>query len=170
MKIAKAALAAAAAFALTGCATIVGSPTQVVPINSTPSDAKVVIADEAGAEVFSGTTPTSVTLNKSTGRYFGGKSFKVTISKPGYKTQVIPVTTSPNGWYIAGNFFFGGLIGWLAVDPFNGNMYTLSPEAVSAGMTNDTAAHNNKASDGSVSIVMLQDVPAHLRDKLVRIN
>lgn len=155
--------------ALAGCATIMGHPTQTIPISSTPSEAKVVIVDEAGAEVFAGVTPTSVTLNKSTGRYWGGKSFKVSISKPGFKTQVIPVTSSPNGWYLAGNFLFGGLIGWFAVDPLNGNMYTLSPEAVAAAIPAETA-HNNRSSDGSIAIMLLQDVPLHLRDKLVRLN
>ena len=81
--------AVAIAASLSGCATIMGSPTQTLPIASTPSDAKVVITDEAGTEVFAGQTPTSVTLNKSTGRYWGGKSFKVTISKPGFKTQTV---------------------------------------------------------------------------------
>jgi len=163
------ALAAAAAWALTGCATIVGSPTQTIPISSSPSEAKVLVTDEAGTEVFAGTTPISVTLNKSTGRYWGGKEFKVTISKPGYKPQTIPVTSSPNGWYIAGNFFFGGLIGWFAVDPFSGNMYTLSPDALSSTLTAETA-HNNRATDGSISIVLLENVAPELRDKLVRIK
>ena len=54
--------------ALGACATIVGSPTQTIPISSTPSDARIVVVDEAGAEVFKGTTPTTVTLQKSTGR------------------------------------------------------------------------------------------------------
>lgn len=162
-------LAVAALVALSGCATIVGQPTQTIPISSTPSEARIVIVDEAGTEVFAGTTPTSVTLNKSTGRYWGGKSFKVTISKPGFKTQEIPVTSSPNGWYIAGNFIFGGLIGWFVVDPLNGNMYTLSPEAVAASMTSETA-HNNRATDGSIAIALLQDVPAAMRDKLVRVR
>lgn len=155
--------------ALTGCATIMGQPTQTLPISSTPSDAKVLIVDEGGTEVFSGQTPTSVTLNKSTGKYWGGKSFKVTISKPGFKTQVIPVTSSANGWYIAGNFVFGGLIGWFAVDPLNGNMYTLSPEAVASTLATDVA-HNNAAKDGSIAIMLIQDVPANLRDQLVRVN
>jgi hypothetical protein len=161
---------AAFALATAGCATIMGTPTQTVPISSTPSEAKVLIADEAGTEVFAGTTPTSVTLNKSTGRYWGGKSFTVTISKPGFKTQTIPVTSSPNGWYIAGNFVFGGLIGWFAVDPMSGNMYTLSPEAVAATMPQEAAAHNNRATDGSIAIMLLQDVPEALRDKLVRVQ
>ena len=146
-----------------------GSPTQTVPISSTPSEAKVVITDEAGTEVFAGQTPTSVTLNKSTGKYWGKKSFTVTISKPGFKTQAIPVKASANGWYIAGNFVFGGLIGWFAVDPLNGNMYTLSPEAVASALSSETA-HNNGNADGSIAIVLLQDVPENLRDKLVRVQ
>lgn len=156
----------ALACALTGCATIMGNPTQTVPIGSTPSEAKVVITDESDVEVFAGFTPTSVTLNKSTGRYWGGKSFKVTISKAGYKTQVVPITSSANGWYIAGNFVFGGLIGWFAIDPLSGNMYTLSPEAVSATLPAESA-HNNRSRDGRIEIVLLEDVPTHLRDKLV---
>lgn len=77
-----------------------GQPTQTVSIT-----------DEKGSEVFKGTTPTSVTLQKSTGAYRGKKSFTVTISKAGFQTQTIPVQASANGWYIAGNFVFGGLIG-----------------------------------------------------------
>jgi uncharacterized protein YceK len=166
----KSIIAAAAVVTLSGCASIMGSPTQTVPISSTPSEARIVIADEAGVEVFAGNTPTSVTLNKSTGRYWGKKNFTVTISKPGFQTQVIPITASANGWYIAGNFIFGGFIGWFAVDPFSGSMYTLSPDAVAATLPADKAAHNNKATDGSISIVLLQDVPANLRDKLVRVQ
>ncbi len=153
----------------TGCATIMGSPTQTVPISSTPSEAKVLIVDEAGTEIFAGTTPTSVTLNKSTGRYWGGKTFKVTITKSGFKAQTIPVKASPNGWYIAGNFVFGGLIGWFAVDPLSGNMYTLSPDAITATMPTESA-HNNRSTDGSIAIVLLEDVPPELRSKLVPLN
>ncbi|HSW03835.1 hypothetical protein [Aquabacterium sp.] len=165
----KALFIASLGIALSGCATIMGSPTQTIPISSTPSEAKIVITDEAGTEVFAGTTPTSVTLNKSSGRYWGGKSFTVAISKPGFKTQTIPVASRPNGWYIGGNFVFGGLIGWFAVDPLSGNMYTLSPEAVAAAMPTDTA-HNNRSTDGSIAILLLQDVPANLRGKLVQIH
>ncbi|MGE5470818.1 MAG: hypothetical protein ACM3X0_08490 [Bacteroidota bacterium] len=155
---------------LGGCATIMGSPTQTVPISSTPSEAKIMVKDEAGVEVFSGQTPTSVTLNKSTGRYFGGKTFTVTISKPGFKTQSIPVVASPNGWYIGGNIIFGGLIGWLIVDPLNGNMYSLSPEAIASSMPGSDTAHNNRATDGTIAVMLMQDVPQQLREKLVQLH
>lgn len=160
---------AAAVLALAGCATIVGSPNQVVPIQSTPSEATISIVDETGTEIFKGLTPTSVTLQKSNGSYWGKKSFTVKISKEGFQEQSIPVTASANGWYIAGNFIFGGVIGWFIVDPLNGHMYTLSPETVSATL-GAKSAHNNKTTDGSISIVLLQDVPQDLRGKMQRIN
>jgi hypothetical protein len=146
-----------------------GQPTQLIPISSTPSDAAISIVDESGVEIFKGATPTSVTLPKSTGKYWGKKSFTVTISKDGFQPQAIPVTASANGWYIAGNLVFGGLIGWFIIDPQSGNMYTLSPEAVSSTLSAKTA-HNNKATDGSISIALLQDVPVELRSQMVKVH
>jgi hypothetical protein len=153
----------------TGCATIVGDKTHLMPLNSTPSDASVEIVDETGREVFKGKTPTSVTLEKSTGKYWGKKSYTVKISKDGFKTQVIDVIAKPNGWYIGGNIIFGGLIGWFIVDPFNGAMYNLTPDKINSSLAGDEA-HNNTATDGSVFIILLEDVPQHLRDKMVKIN
>jgi len=154
---------------LGGCATILGDKTQLVPISSTPSDASLLITDEKGVQVFKGLTPTSVTLQKSDGSYWGKKSFTVTLSKEGYETQVIPITASANGWYIGGNIIFGGLIGWFIVDPLNGAMYTLSPEQILSTL-GEKVAHNNSATDGSISIVLIQDVPASLRQEMKRIN
>ncbi|HEX7639257.1 MAG TPA: hypothetical protein VF457_12750 [Burkholderiaceae bacterium] len=161
--------ALAVAAALGGCATIVGSPTQVIPVASTPSDASIRVVDEAGVEIFKGTTPTTMTLPKSTGHYWGKKSYTVTISKNGYQTRTIPITASPNGWYLAGNLVFGGLIGYFVVDPFSGNMYTLSPGAVDASL--DTAtARRDTATDGRIAVVLLQDVPPALRGQLTRVR
>lgn len=155
---------------LVGCATIMGTPTHLMPISSTPSDANIVIIDEKGTEVFKGTTPTSVTLPKSDGSYWGGKSFTVQISKPGYDTQKIPVKANANGWYIGGNLVFGGLIGWLIVDPLSGNMYSLSPETISSSLSTMKAAHNNTATNGGIAILLIEDVPFALREKMHQIN
>ena len=152
-----------------GCATIIGDRTHLMPINSTPDSATVLITDEKGLQVFRGQTPTSVTLQKSDGSYWGGKDYTVTISKEGYDAQTIAVTSSPNGWYIAGNLVFGGLIGWFIVDPFNGAMYNLSPEQITASMGEKTS-YNNNFSEGAISIVLLEDVPQQLRDKMIRIK
>ncbi len=154
---------------MSGCATIIGDKTQLMPISSTPSDASIVITDETGAEIFKGLTPTTVTLQKSNGSYFGKKSFIIKISKEDFSSQSIPVTAHANGWYIGGNLLFGGLIGYLIVDPFNGAMYTLSPEQVSASL-GEKIAHNNNAKDGSISIVLLQDIPLSMRNRMEALN
>jgi hypothetical protein len=154
---------------LSGCATIVGDKAQLVPVSSTPSDATVMITDEKGSVVFEGKTPTEVTLEKSDGSYWGGKNFTVKISKEGFETQTIPVTSHPNGWYIGGNIIFGGLIGWFIIDPLNGGMYTLTPEQVSSSL-GEKSAHNNTATDGSISIVLIQDVPLSLLSKMQKVN
>lgn len=154
---------------LGGCASIMGDKTQLVPISSTPSDASILITDEKGVELFKGLTPTSVVLQKSDGSYWGKKSFTVRISKEGYNEQIIPIVAHANGWYIGGNIIFGGLIGWFIVDPLNGAMYTLTPEQISSTL-GQKVAHNNSTTDGSISIVLIQDVPLSLRQEMKRVN
>lgn len=122
---------------LSGCATIVGDDTQLVQVNSDPVGAKFAIKDETGAVVAQGTTPQGVTLSKSDGSYFGKKSYQITMTKDGYSPTTSPIKASANGWYIGGNILFGGLIGWLAVDPFNGGMYTLHPKQTNAILVPD---------------------------------
>ena len=142
-----------------------------MPINSNPSDAVVTITDEEGIEIHSGKTPTTVTLKKGNGKYFGKKSYTVKISKSGYTIQTIPVKTSPSGWYIFGNAVFGGLIGWLIVDPLSGKMYSLSPENIDSTLTSsNTTSHNNTATDGGIAIMLIKDVPSHLHGKMQLIN
>lgn len=90
-----------------GCATIMGERAQLIGVNGEPSDASVVITDEKNYTVFRGQTPVTVTLGKSDGSYWGGKSHRVEISEQAYQTQTIPVKSSPNGWYIVGNLDLG---------------------------------------------------------------
>jgi hypothetical protein len=160
---------ALSALLASGCATIVGDKTQLIPISSTPSDAPILITDEKGTQVFKGLTPTSVTLQKSDGSYWGGKSFTVEITKEGFEKQTIPITSSPNGFYIAGNLVFGGLIGWFVLDPLSGAMYTLSPDQISTSL-GEKVAHNNSDTNGGISIVLLQDVPTSLRPLMTKVN
>lgn len=156
---------------LTGCATIMGTDSHTMPISSAPNDATIVITDEKGVEVFKGNTPTTVTLKKSDGSYFGKKNYNVVISKAGYSSQTIPVTGSPSGWYIFGNLAFGGLIGYLIVDPLSGKMYNLSPESISTALPSSAnTSHNNKATDGSITVMLIEQVPAHLRERMQLIN
>ncbi|MFL6622478.1 MAG: hypothetical protein ACJ8NR_07660 [Sulfurifustis sp.] len=48
-------------------------------------------------------------------------------------------------------------------------MYSLSPENVTSTLSTKTT-HNNTATDGSIAIMLIQDVPAELRDKMKRLN
>ena len=117
---------------LTGCASIVGETDQPVTINSSPDDAEVTITDETSQKVHTGRTPTTVQLAKSDGSYFGGKTYTVNIDKAGFESRDVRIESKANGWYIGGNLIFGGLIGWLVVDPLTGAMYNLKPDSVNA--------------------------------------
>lgn len=169
MKLLTTAMIVSLVSAMSGCATIIGNPEQTVPISSTPDAATVVITDEKGVQVHKGLTPVSVTLQKSDGSYWGGKTYSVAISLDGYQAQTIPIKAGANGWYIGGNLIFGGLIGWFIVDPLNGDMYKLSPERIDSSLA-ASMGHNNSARDGSIHVVLLKDVPQELRSQLILIR
>ena len=152
---------------LTSCATIVGDSTQLLPIKSSPSGASIVVIDEKGSEIFNEQSPTIVTLRKSDGSYWGGQEYTVRISKEGHKAQSFKITSSVNGWYIAGNLIFGGLIGWFIVDPFSGGMYTLSPKELDPTLAEKISHYDT---DEGLTIVLLEDVPVSLRSHLKKIN
>ena len=120
--------ALAAAWMLSGCATIVGSETQDVTLQTQPSGVKFVVQDETGKAVAEGYTPKTVTLQKSNGNYFGKKKYLVMLERAGYVPQTLPLKESPNLWYLLGNIPLLGIPGWLVVDPFYGGMYKIEPE------------------------------------------
>ncbi|MDO6460769.1 hypothetical protein Q4485_08675 [Granulosicoccaceae sp. 1_MG-2023] len=164
MKLIRNTFAIAAVTIMTGCASIVGSPDQSVVIHSTPSNANVTITDEKMVEVHSGVTPVTVQLRKSDGSYFGGKEYTVEISKQGYESRTMMIKSAPNGWYIGGNLIFGGLIGWLVVDPLTGSMYNLSPDTINAALGESVSSNENGESE--IKLVLVEDVPGNLRDKM----
>ena len=157
-------LVAAGTMTLGGCASIVGEREQAITINSTPDHANITITDERDQATFEATTPTSVTLKKADGSYFGGKDYVVTISKEGFESRSIDIESHPNGWYVGGNLLFGGLIGWLIVDPLTGAMYSLSPDELNASLGDSVA----NAEDGSkqLSLVLIEEVPQELRHEM----
>jgi len=119
-----------------GCATLVGHDSQSITVSSQPPEADLkVVDDDDGQIVFRGKTPTVMTLNKSSGHFFGGKTYTVTLSKEGFAPQEIHITHHANGWYKFGNIFPAGPIGYFAVDPFHGAMYDLDPDAIDLTLT-----------------------------------
>ncbi|WP_148253950.1 peptidase associated/transthyretin-like domain-containing protein [Aidingimonas lacisalsi] len=167
MKFIKTLLAAVCALSVTGCASIVGDTDQNITINSSPDDAEVIITDETSQEVFSGETPATVQLRKSDGSYFGGKTYHVTVSKEGYSDRTVTIDSNPSGWYIAGNLGFGGLIGWLVVDPLTGAMYNLNPDDIDADLGEEVASTDEGS---SMTLVLLEDVPESERNNLEKIG
>ena len=149
---------------LTGCASIVGKDAFPVTINSNPDGANIIIQDERGKKVFSGTTPTTVTLTAGES-YFHAKSYNITFSKPGYAEQYVEVKATLSGWYF-GNILFGGLIGILIVDPITGKMWKL-PADVSANLSQKLSSNQNQP---TLQIMTLNQVPENIRKSLIEIN
>jgi len=149
-----------------GCASIVGKSLYPVTINSDPDGANITIVDETGKATYTGKTPTTVTLEAKAG-YFKGKDYTVTFSKEGYTKYSAQIKRGVSGWYIGGNILFGGLIGWLIIDPMTGAMWTLDKD-VKAVLSRETSGSSER--DDSLRIVSIDNVPDSLRTKMVRIK
>ncbi len=125
--------------ATSGCASIVGQKNFPLTINSNPSGANYLVKDERGREMFSGTTPSTVSLPAGES-YFHRKQYNIIFKKAGYSDRQTVVNAEISGWYF-GNFIFGGLIGLIIVDPLTGKMWKL-PKAATMGNLNETTALN----------------------------
>jgi uncharacterized protein YceK len=106
---------------LSGCATIVKGTTQIIPVSSDPTGARVTL-DNSPA----GTTPTTVTLSRK-------QNHMVVIEKEGFTPESIALTKSMGG-AVAGNIIAGGLIGW-GVDAMTGAQYNLAPNTISVRLS-----------------------------------
>ena len=151
---------------LAACASIVSDSKGVVTISSNPTAAQIAIADQSGVEVYRGTTPATITLDASAG-YFDGQEYTVTFSKEGYDSTTVKVDSTINGWYV-GNIVFGGLIGWLIVDPLTGAMWALDTEHVN-GTLGERVAMDDTSSP-QLRIVSLEAVPESERSRMVRVR
>ena len=113
---------------LSSCCTIVDSPNEPIVFNSNIDQANIKITNSQNQVVYSGQTPTTLTLNKKAG-YFSGETYRIQASKKGYVSTDYLLDTRLNGWYWA-NILFGGLIGMLIVDPATGAMWTFEDNNV----------------------------------------
>lgn len=133
-------LVALSAALASGCSTIVSDSSYPVAVNSNPSGASLVITNKAGAQVYSGETPSTVTLAAGAG-YFKKEVYTITLNLEGYSTKVYTLEAKTDGWYY-GNIVSFGFIGGLIVDPLTGAMYKLPDNVdisldVSAGVSDD---------------------------------
>lgn len=144
---------------LAGCASIIKGSGQSVIVRSNPADADVKVVDtRSGAVVGSGKSPLSVKLQRGAGFFKGGK-YRVVVEKGGYAPREILIDSSANGWYIAGNLVFGGLIGWLIVDPATGAMWSLDPEEATIDLT-PTPTVPSAQIGPSIMVATIDSLPA----------
>jgi len=107
---------------LPSCASIVSKSDWPVSITSSEPGVPFTVKNAHGVALVQGKTPTIVTLSAKEG-FFDGADYTI---ETGHAT--LPLSSSMNGWYI-GNIVFGGLIGFLIVDPATGAMWKL-PEHI----------------------------------------
>jgi hypothetical protein len=130
-----------------GCASVVKGTTQSIPVASDPSGADILVDGKV-----MGQTPKTLALKRK-------GTYVVTIQKPGFEQQSVPIVRSIGG-AVWGNAIIGGLIGW-GVDAASGAQYNLSPESMSVRLlrVNTTVAStasttaNTVATDNSNSLV-----------------
>ena len=120
---------------LCSCATIMRDTSQTIPITSNVEKIDIKIKNKAGLIVFQGQTPTTINLKSAVSSgYFNPEQYTITASKDGFNTETTIIDWHVSKWYILGNIIFGGLIGYLIVDPITGDMYYLD-ESVYLNMT-----------------------------------
>jgi len=151
-----------------GCASIVSGGRQSISIMTRPQGANITIYDSHNVEVWSSQTPANVTLKRGDG-YFQGAAYRIEVKKKGYSKKQFQITSTLNaGWYIVGNLFIGGWIGWLIVDPITGAMWNLTPKNVSIALKSENISYllHGKTSNNSLTIVLREQINNELFKKL----
>jgi len=158
-------LTAVVALGLMGCAAIIHGTDQNVKISSSPDGASVVIYDSHGAVVSNSSTPTVANLKRGDG-FFKGATYRVEITKSGYETQTVQITSSMNGGsYLIGNFFLGGFLGWVIVDPMTGGMWSLKPKNINTSLRQSLSLKNDESDEG-IYIVLKEQIPEDIFNTL----
>jgi len=156
---------ASCAVFLQSCASIVSDSKYPVTIQSTPEGANIKITSQHNDNIQAGVTPMTVTLPTKCSQcgFFGGENYTVTFSKEGYSPRTVEIQRNVDGWYVLGNLVFGGLIGWLIVDPATGAMWKL--DGTVTGQLDQVSAIGNGSA--TMSIALLSDIPAAYYPNLV---
>ncbi len=120
---------------LSGCASIIkGSAPQQVSFKTTPSDADCQITDlRTGSIILKQKSPILTPLKRHTG-FFKNAKYRYSCAREGYLPGELNIASSPNGWYVMGNFIFGGLVGWLIVDPASGAMWSFTSDDITLAL------------------------------------
>lgn len=124
------------AFTLSSCASIVAGGPSVLQTNSNPAGATVTAKGLNNGETLTGQTPTSFTLDK-------GSDYELTFELEGYRSEVIVVRRTINGWFW-GNFLLGLVP--MIIDAATNNMWQHTMSIAEVDFTTQTAN-----TDGSIT-------------------
>lgn len=127
-----------------GCATIVSKKRYDVVFSTEPQGAVVTVRNADGSILHRDTTPTGIRLSASAG-YFDPAKYFVSYEKDGFRPEKQILSANIDPFYI-GNIVFGGLVGWLIVDPATGAMWQLEEDQF-AVMQKDAARTPKKLID-----------------------
>lgn len=150
---------------LSGCATIVSKSHYPITISSSPSNAELKIVNSKGEIIFSGNAPVSLTLKSSAG-FFRKARYMVEFKMEGYRTDLVPIVFSIDGWYF-GNILFGGWFGLLIVDPLTGAMWRLKDPYLYHQMT---SRFSTSTDEPQLQVLEIGDIPEDWKTQLVRIR
>lgn len=103
------------------CASVLTGTSEMIYVDSTPSNARVEVFNRNSESVVSDFTPTVLALKKGA-KFFVGEKYKFVFEKDGYERGEVTLEARVSGLYF-GNFLVGGPFG-LLVDPFTGGMWT----------------------------------------------
>jgi len=154
-------LCALAFLGVQGCATIMTGGTGAADIRTNPTGAKFTILRN-GEAIHTGVSPQVVQLKKR-GKY------SIKIEMEGYDPMEVRIRKGVSAWYILGNLIFGGLIGYLIVDPLSGAMFTFPESHTSFVLTQKHSKLTSPEVSEGLIILSMKDVPQELRSQLVPI-
>lgn len=151
----------------TSCASLFSESSYPVRINSEPAGADFRVENRMGDVVSTGTTPTTVNLRSSMG-YFTREEYKVIVVDSEGMEHIQQITFHVDGWYYAGNFFIGGPVGWLIVDPITGAMYTIDEHAQNINFNLGGSASADDAPQ--MNVVDINELTDEQREALVLVS
>ena len=143
---------------LQSCASIMSKSYYPIIINSYPPEAKIIVRNKKGIEVYTGNTPAVLKLKASSG-FFSKAHYQVKFIKEGYYTRIVPIDSFriDNSFYVnflaiivfapfvllgaqgAENFANAIIAAGLIIDGATGSMYTLDKESLDVILIKSTS-------------------------------
>jgi hypothetical protein len=153
--------------AFSSCATIFGTTSTSLGVDTDPQGAHVKIFNRNEKLVYEGQSPATVPLPSANG-YFKKGIYRIELSMDGYEKKQITVSSHINGWYF-GNILIGGALGFLVIDPLTGAMYKLDEKLVNEKLAPKAVGVSMTTGASTLKLLSLRDVPAEWRGRLERL-